>query len=353
MNTTDLSLDALKTKYQFTQVSATDLSVPVTIGFYEKWLKNNYHGQMQYLENHLELKKNPQLIHLDLKSAITFSQTYFPAPAPTSETFPARVALYAQNNDYHFWLKEKLQFVISDLKEKYPKEIFLAYTDSGPILERDLAQKSGLGWFGKNTCLIHPKNGSLFFIAEILTSLPAIDINPNPIEIVPDFCGTCTQCIDICPTNAIKEPHVLKADECISYLTIESKTAPPVHLRSKIHDWFFGCDLCQTVCPWNQKVFRQKKITPTKEINTASFLPLETNFDQINFFRQILTSSNKQIQKRFFGTALFRAGGFGLKRNALIVIGNKKITDLKNEVKNIKDPKLTELAHWCINQLNL
>lgn len=345
-------LENYKLKYQLAQVAVTELSTPVTIEFYEKWLSNNYHGEMQYLKNHLDYKKNPSLIDSKLISAITVAQSYFPAANPAAEKWPARIALYAQNNDYHFWLKEKLQNIIADLKQKFPDEIFLAYTDSGPILERDLAQKSGLGWFGKNTCLIHPAHGSLFFIAEILTSLNSEKLGANKNLIVPDFCGTCTKCIEICPTNAIKEPRVLKADECISYLTIESKSAPPLALRTKMKDWFFGCDLCQTVCPWNQKFFRAQNIMTSNLTTTDAFLQNTNTTESILFFKSILTSSNKQIQKRFFGTALFRAGGFGLKRNALIVIANKKMTELKTEVLNIKtDPKLSELADWCLQQL--
>ncbi len=341
-----------KVKYQLDQISAAKLETPLTIDFYQKWLAKNFHGEMQYLQTHFEMKKNPLLINQKLISAITVAQSYFPPPNPTLEKYPARTALYAQNQDYHFWLKEKLAAIIKELQQQYPQESFLAYTDSGPILERDLAQKSGLGWFGKNTCLIHPQKGSLFFLAEILTSLPMDTFSAIDMAPIPDFCGTCTKCIDICPTNAIKEPHVLKADECISYLTIESKTIAPVNLRSKINDWFFGCDLCQTICPWNQKVFRQKKYLATDEISTEKILDLKNLTEQVDFFRSILTSSNKQIQKRFFGTALFRAGGFGLKRNALIVIGNKKMLELKNEVSGLRsDPKLSELVDWCLEQL--
>jgi len=346
-------LNSFKTKYNLDQISVTTLSTPVTIDFYEKWLLKNYHGEMAYLKNHFEIKKTPQMIDQTLISAITITQNYFPTVMPTLDKYPARIALYAQNNDYHFWLKDKLQKIITELQHTFPKNLFLAYTDSGPILERDLAHKAGLGWFGKNTCLIHPKKGSLFFIAEILTNVPPQDLTPliqlNPL---PDFCGTCTKCIDICPTQAIKEPHVLKADECISYLTIESKTIPRPELRSKIADWFFGCDLCQTVCPWNQKIFRQLKIETTDLVSTQSFLDLKNKTEQIIFFRDILTASNKKIQKRFFGTALFRAGGFGLKRNALIVIANQKIVELTPEVLNLKNQaKLSELAIWCLEQL--
>lgn len=347
-------LNSIQIKYGLDQVSAARLETPVTIDFYQKWLSHKYYGDMQYLQTHFETKKNPQLIEGRLLTAITVAQSYFPAPVPNTEKYPARIAMYAQNKDYHFWLKEKLDNIVVELKSEFPNEIFLAYTDSGPILERDLAQKSGLGWFGKNTCLIHPKKGSLFFIAEILTSLPPTSLSVENQEPIPDFCGTCTKCIDICPTNAIKEPHVLKADECISYLTIEAKSTPPVELRTKIGDWFFGCDLCQTICPWNQKVFRQKKIDHNESTTTTAYLKsdLKSELEQIDFFRSILMSSNKQLQKRFYGTALFRAGGFGLKRNALIVIGNKKIRVLLDDVSTLtNDPKLSELAKWCLDQL--
>lgn len=346
-------LESLQKKYALDQVSAANLTRPLTIDFYNKWLSQNYHGEMTYLQNHAPTKETPQLLDPNLKSAITIAQNYFPSVEATETSYPARIALYARNNDYHFWLKEKLNKAIEDLKIQFPDHIFLPHVDSGPVLERDLAHKAGLGWFGKNTCLIHPQKGSLFFIAEILTSLELEQLKPEPMEPIPDFCGNCTKCIDICPTQAIKEPHVLKADECISYLTIESKKTPPLELRTKIKDWFFGCDLCQTVCPWNQKVFRQNKITTTPLISTEMINSGLSRSEQIDFFRSILISSNKQIQKRFYGTALFRAGGFGLKRNALIVIANLKMTELKAEVQmQEQDPKLSELAVWCVEQLS-
>jgi epoxyqueuosine reductase len=342
----------IKEQFNFDQVGFTRLERPLTIDFYKKWIQNDYHGEMNYLQLHTDSKETPQLLNPQLKSALSITQSYYPAPEPTSTKYPARIALYARNNDYHFWLKDKLQKTIDLLKLKFPNDIFLPHVDSGPVLERDLAYKAGLGWFGKNTCLIHPKHGSLFFIAEILTSLDPDPFMNSPIEPLPDFCGQCTKCIDICPTQAIKDPRTLKADECISYLTIESKKSPPLELRSKINDWFFGCDLCQTVCPWNQKVFRQKEIQDPILTSTEKTLSNFDKSEQIEFFRSLLTSSNKQIQKRFFGTALFRAGGFGLKRNALIVIGNQKILELKNDViPLLKDPKLGELADWCLTQL--
>jgi epoxyqueuosine reductase len=335
------------------QVSFIPLSQPITISFYNKWLDQNYYGTMNYLKEHAELKGDARKINPDYRSVITVTQSYFPAVQPASVPLPARTALYAQNNDYHFWLKEKLNRAIQLLQAKYPNEIFAPYVDSGPILEKDIGYRAGHGWFGKNSCLIHPQKGSLFFVAEILTSLKLE--NENTIEITPkaDMCGTCTRCMDSCPTAAIIEPKVIKADQCISYLTIESKTAPPIELRSQINDWFFGCDICQTVCPWNEKVFRTKKIEPSYLTATQPYLDIDPEEQKalIDFFRMVLTSSNKSLQKHFYGTALHRAGGFGLKRNALIVIANRKIKELRSEVLLFKnDPKLAELANWTLAQ---
>ena len=258
------------------------------------------------------------------------------------------MAVYAQNKDYHFWLKDKLLKIILELKSHFPNEEFLPFVDSGPVLERNWAFENGMGWFGKNTCLIHPQHGSLFFIAEIFTTLP---VSQKALAPIPDFCGKCRKCIEICPTGALIEPQVLKADLCISYLTIEAKTTPTLELRTKIGDWFFGCDLCQMTCPWNEKVFRTLNLPVTDSISTDPLLLLDTDKRQelIYFFKQILTSSNKKIAKQFADSPLSRAGGNGLKRNALVVIGNKKLVELKDEVQLLTThPKLAELADWCL-----
>lgn len=350
-------LETLKNKFQLNQIEFGKLKTPLSIEFYEKWIAKDYQGSMNYLKDHLPLKKDPRQLNEKINSVISFSQSYFPAVDPSTLNVPARVALYAHNNDYHHWLKEKLRCIIVELEKNYPDHIFLPYVDSGPVLERDMAYQNGLGWFGKNTCLIHPKHGSLFFIAEILTSLNDQDTEGQikEIELIPDFCGKCQKCIDICPTQALIAPRVLKADQCISYLTIESKSTPPEDLRKKIGDWFFGCDLCQTTCPWNEKVFRVKEITESNETSTATNLALnsEKRHELIEYFKFLLTSSNKKIQKFHFGSPLLRAGAKGLKRNALIVIANQNLNELKTEVENtIKTEELAELAQWTLKQLN-
>lgn len=346
-------LNSIKSVHNFNHIEIGPLSSPLTIEFYEKWIANNFYGEMTYLKNHLELKKNPHLIDSQLKSVISISQNYFPAVEKSPTQPPARVALYAHNVDYHHWLKNKLLNLISDLKAIYPNEIFLPFVDSGPILERGIAYQNGLGWFGKNTCIINPEHGSLFFIAEILTSI-APQVSTETLEPLPDFCGKCQKCIEICPTQALTSPRLLEAEKCISYLTIESKKTPPLELRSKIGDWFFGCDLCQTVCPWNQKVFRKKPDVNTRDISTEKILELDTlqKDELINYFRFLLTASHKQIQKKHHGSPLLRAGAKGLKRNALIVIANRKLTDLRSEVQQLTNPDLHELAQWTLEQLN-
>lgn len=345
-------LDRLCVDLQLSQLKIGPLKAPLTIDFYQNWLSLNYHGDMAYLQHHLEFKKDPKQLNPLIKSVISVAQSYFPAVKPYAAQPPARVALYAHNEDYHHWLKAKLNDVVDQLKIKFPNEVFLPYVDSGPVLERDLAYQNGLGWFGKNTCLIHPQHGSLFFVAEILTSLTDSQITTG-FEPLPDFCGKCRKCIDICPTKAIIAPKTLKADLCISYLTIESKTVPPPELRPLMGDWFFGCDLCQTTCPWNEKVFKSKGLTDQPETSTELKLSLtiEKRTALIEYFRFLLTASHKKIARHHIGTPLSRAGAKGLKRNALIVIANQNLNELRPEVSSHLQNELGELAGWALQQL--
>lgn len=337
-----LLANAIKTQ-GFEGFGVSKLSKPLSLDIYKSWLDKNYFGEMTYLQTHLEQKETPQKISAQLKSALVFTHPYYPHPEPMPQVplQNVRKAMYSQGGDYHFWLKNRLKVLIETLKESYPNEEFLAFTDSAPVLERDLAYRASLGWFGKNSCLIHPKKGSLFFIAEIYTSLEVTN-EPAPL---PDFCGTCTRCIDICPTEAIQENKTIDARKCISYLTIESREIPPVELRSKIGDWFFGCDLCQTTCPWNQKVFKNQLKTDHK-LEITSETQRQTLIDDL---RWVLTTSGKQIQKALFGTALMRAGPFGLRRNAIIVAANQNLIELKTDIQEWKkDEKLEDLVDWAL-----
>lgn len=346
-------LDRLRVDLELNQLQIGPLKSPLTIDFYQNWLNLQYHGEMSYMQNHLEFKKDATLLNPQIRSVISVAQSYYPTVKPYTNQPPARVALYAHNEDYHHWLKAKLNEVIQKLQQQFPEEVFLPYVDSGPVLERDMAYQNGLGWFGKNTCLIHPEHGSLFFVAEILTSLQPTHDQLSNFEPLPDFCGKCRKCIDICPTKALVAPKTLKADLCISYLTIEAKTVPSVELRPLMGDWFFGCDLCQTTCPWNEKVFRQKGLSGLPEVSTAlkQNLTAEKRSELVGYFRFLLTASHKKIARHHIGTPLSRAGAKGLKRNALIVIANQNLSELGTDVALQLETELHELAQWTLQQL--
>lgn len=332
-------------RHGFTLSGWAPMTRPVTFEFYRQWIEQGLHGDMDYLSQHLPAKESPQKKYPLARTCLTLAAPYVPHPRGQRQKLStARVALYAQGEDYHFWLKENLNGVIQELKEFLPDHHFECHTDSAPLLERDFAVRAGMGWSGKNTCVIHPKKGSLFLLGEILTSWqPGGELSP-----LPDFCGTCSRCIEICPTGALVEPHKLDARKCLSYWSIESREVPPVQIREKWGDWFFGCDLCQTVCPWNEKVFGKSNL------QTALMIDHSTNEEAalIEELRWILSASGKKIERTFRGTALMRAGPFGLRRNALIVIGNRKITALQPEVANwVNHEKLGELALWAQSKL--
>ena len=215
----------------------------------------------------------------------------------------------------------------------------MAFTDAVPLLERDMAAQAGLGWVGKNSCLIHPKRGSLFFIGEILTSLSC----ENSPELMHDYCGSCTACIDACPTDALIEPRVLDSNRCLAYWNIESKENPPEEIRKAMGDWFFGCDICQTICPWNIKLHKEEPHFPNKETQ---------ELEMIVQLRGILQSSNNKLLKSVKQTPLSRAGAKGLKRNALLVAGNMKLVELRDDITAYLDHEtLGEMARWALREL--
>ncbi len=306
---------------------------------YRNWLNAGFQGDMDYLTHHLPIKEDPQLQFPGCQSALVFAASYIAHHAPQGShlaTLP--IAKYAQIEDYHFWFKSKLDKIAQRLHEKYPEHLFIAQTDSGPLMERDLGARSGLGWQGKNTCLIHPKHGSYFFLGEILTSLDADTDKPTE---VPMHCGTCTRCIDACPTQALDQERNLNAKKCISYWTIEAKGIAPVEIRDQVGQYFFGCDICQDVCPWNGKIF--------KNLPKSKFGP-----DAIDELRSILRSSNKALMRRFQNSPLSRARGSGLKRNAMMVIAHYRAIELKAEVEEYTTHEtLGELAQWTLKQLQL
>lgn len=316
------------------------LTTPLSIERYETWLAEGHHADMAYLETQLLDKKSPQRLGHALQSALVFAFPYKPHPRTLEKQSSLKVAAYAHGTDYHFWLKEHLENISFHLKADHPDAEFLCFTDSRPVLERDLGARAGLGWIGKNSCLIDPEEGSFFLLGEIYTSLHC----EITTELVHDFCGTCNKCMEACPTQALVAPRTLDSNKCISYWTIESQKIPPPELRENFRSWFFGCDICQDVCPWNKKALKKKLVASTNPPT-----PSEATHREL---RELLTSSNKDLMRKLEGTPLVRSRGFGLKRNALIVIANSKIKELRPEVEALCDhPRLGELAAWCLDQL--
>lgn len=212
----------------------------------ESWLKNNYHGKMAYMANHFDKRLDPRLLVDGAKSVISLTYNYFPEKKQPRETY--QIAKYAYGEDYHFVVKDKLKELLQFIQESFGKVNGRVFVDSAPVLEHAWAQKAGIGWIGKNTLMISKQKGSFFFLAEIIIDLELEYDEPFQT----DHCGTCTKCIDACPTEAILPNRQLNGSQCISYFTIELKDEIPQEMSGKFQDWVFGCDICQDVCPWNR-----------------------------------------------------------------------------------------------------
>lgn len=229
----------------------------------EKWLHAGMHGSMQYLENHFDLRVDPTKLVPGAKSVITLTQNYY-SPKKQPADSP-KISTYAYGTDYHFVIKEKLNKLLAELRQKAGDIVGRGFVDSAPVLERTWAQKTGAGWIGKNGNLISKTDGSFFFIATIIVDLPLIYDDP----FAKDYCGSCTKCIDACPTSAILPNKTVDGSKCISYFTIELKDAIiPSGMKGKFDNWMFGCDTCQDVCPWNRfsKQHQEPGFTPNPAI---------------------------------------------------------------------------------------
>ncbi len=213
----------------------------------EIWLSKGFHGEMAYMANHFDKRIDPTKLMPGAKSVVSLIYNYYPGERLRGdEVF--KISRYAYGEDYHKVVRRKLKALVSDLKEEIGDFHGRVFVDSAPVMERDWAKRSGVGWTGKNTLLLHPKKGSYFFLAEII-----LDIEFDYDHPIRDHCGTCTRCIDACPTEAISpQGYVLDGSKCISYLTIELKTTIPESFKGQMEDWIFGCDICQEVCPWNR-----------------------------------------------------------------------------------------------------
>ncbi|NDV43288.1 tRNA epoxyqueuosine(34) reductase QueG [Flagellimonas sediminis] len=263
----------------------------------EKWLNQNMHGEMRYMENHFDKRLDPTKLVEGSKSVISLLLNYFPSESQNPDAY--KISKYAYGTDYHFVIKDKLKQLLHFIQEEIGEVHGRAFVDSAPVLDKAWAAKSGLGWIGKNSNLLTQQVGSFYFIAELIVDLELDYDTP-----VTDHCGTCTACIDACPTQAIVEPYVVDGSKCISYFTIELKNEIPSEFHGKLDDWMFGCDVCQDVCPWN------RFSAPHQE---PLFNP---NPDLLNYSKKDWEEITEEVfQEIFKKSAVKRTKWEGLRRN--------------------------------------
>lgn len=263
----------------------------------ERWLNNNSHGEMTYMENHFDKRLDPTLLVEGAKSVISLLFNYYPSELQREDSY--KISKYAYGQDYHFVIKDKLKDLLHFIQTGIGEVSGRVFVDSAPVLDKAWAAKSGLGWIGKNSNLITKQVGSFYFIAEVIIDLELEYDTPTT-----DHCGSCTACIDACPTQAIVQPYVVDGSKCISYFTIELKGSIPDEMKGKFEDWMFGCDVCQDVCPWNRFA---------KPHNEPLFNP---NHEILNFSKKEWEEITEEVFKKVFkNSAVKRTKLEGLQRN--------------------------------------
>jgi len=265
----------------------------------ENWLSNSYNGKMDYMNNHFDKRLDPRLLVDDAKSVVSLLLNYYPVEIQKTDS-DFKISKYAYGEDYHYVIKDKLKELFEFIQSEIGEVGGRVFVDCAPVMDKAWAKKSGLGWVGKNSNLIHPKHGSYFFIAELI-----LDLELSPDGPIKDYCGTCTRCIDACPTDAIVAPYVVDGSKCISYLTIELKDAIlPNEFKGKMDNWMFGCDVCQDVCPWNRF---------SKPTSLDAFSPHENLLKMSKVDWMDLTED--VFRELFRNSAVKRTKFTGLKRN--------------------------------------
>jgi epoxyqueuosine reductase len=303
------------------------------------WLARGFAGEMRYMKRHEQARRDPASILPDVRSVIMVGVSYRPEEDEKGgpDQPAGKVARYARGPDYHDVLRDRLNRLLAWLQTEVPGCVGRGVVDTAPLLERDFARRAGLGWIGKNTMLIHKKLGSYLFLGALLVDL---ELRPDA-EHVASHCGTCTACLDACPTQAFPGPGWLDARKCISYLTIELRGSVPEELRTGMGDWLFGCDVCQEVCPWNRKA------------------PVGANWHVIEDLVsldlvELLTMTPEEFRTRFRGTSLMRTKRRGLLRNAAILLGNRgDPTALPALQLALGDDEelIREAARWAIERI--
>ena len=328
-------------KLGFGACQFTHAGQPDRFSAYQKWIQDGMHGEMSYLDRHQEKKGDLQKVLPGMKSIISLATSYLPpeSSAPHPETFTGKVARYARFEDYHHVLEAPLKALCKELETLGGKgHTHLHYVDTGPIMERDLAQRAGLGFTGKHTNLISRKLGNWFFISEILTTLKLIPDKPEP-----NRCGHCARCLEACPTEAITEPFKLDARRCISYWTIEYKGSIPMEMRPLIGDRVFGCDDCLEVCPWNRFAKESERMKPV-------YLERLHQPDLLEW----LELDDEGFKQKFRGTPMIRTKRRGLLRNVCVALGNTANAQALPALEKARqDPNdlIAEHARWAIDQI--
>jgi epoxyqueuosine reductase len=307
---------------------------------FQDWLDQGYAGEMLYMERQAQARRHPRSILPEVRSVVMVGMNYKPADEDGQPLAPGfgRIARYARGADYHDVLRARLNQLLGQIQRLEPNAHGRAVVDTAPLLERDFARRAGLGWFGKNTMILNKRLGSYFFLGALLLD---VALEPDKTHKA-GHCGTCTACLDACPTSAFTAPGVLDARRCISYLTIELRGPIDEELRAPMGDWLFGCDICQEVCPWNKKA-------PGKE---ESVLP-RPDLEALNCL-ELLSLTEEAFRKRFRGTALTRPKRSGLLRNAALVLGNQgdaaAIPALTRSL-NDPDPIVRDAAAWALGRI--
>lgn len=323
----------------FDQAGIATLGPVDSASAFRDWLAKGLHGEMAYLERGTALREDTRRPEPGMRSALVVTLDY------GGREPEGPVARYARGRDYHRLMWDRLEALLAWARREHGSDLKgRAYVDTGPILERDLARRAGLGWFGKNTLLIHPERGSFFFIGALFLDLELAPDEPFATE----HCGTCTRCLDACPTDAFEAPGVLDARRCISYLTIELRGEVPAELRALLGEHLFGCDVCQEVCPWNQKFARV-----LGEPAFAASPGLAG--DARTLARELLAMSAEEYAARFAGSAMKRAKREGLRRNAALVLGNVGAADDVEALElasHDPEPVVRDAAAWALGMID-
>jgi len=343
MNRDELTLDLKNQAEQlgFCLCGVCPAVAPAGLAKFDEWLNSGYAGQMHYLGERREAYAHPRHVLAGVRSVVMLAMPYATVEVGETASGGGRVSRYAWGEvDYHSVIRERLHRLADFLRELVPEATTRGVVDTAPLLEREFAQLAGLGWVGKNTLLLSKHAGSYFFLAALLTDQELACDAPHAT----DHCGTCTACLDACPTDAFVEPYVLDATRCISYLTIELQDVIPAALRPGMGDWVFGCDVCQDVCPWNHEA-------PTTDEQV--FFP-QQNLNPLDLTK-LFDLDEPAFRTRFRQTPLWRSHRRGLLRNAAIVLGNQKavgaIAALSKGLEDI-EPLVRGASAWALGELN-